>query len=223
LEPLGAPFVWAPFVLSNGVYQPQLVVSWPTVQGLSISNYQVYVDGKTTNMAAVVGNQWTMTALNGLKTNSTHSFALEYETTAGFTSPMSPSASGTTWSGRYWGSWANAIPVEWMALYFGTNGLAWPSDNVPLTAGGPTLWQVFETGGNPTNSATWLKTTLTRTSQGIFLGWNTQPGMTYQVQVTTDFRTWSNFGAPRFAAGTSDSMYVGNGAAGYYRVQLLWQ
>ena len=35
--------------------------------------------------------------------------------------------------------------------------------------------------------STWLQTALTKTSQGLFLSWNTQPGLTYQVQVTTNF------------------------------------
>ena len=55
----------------------------------------------------------------------------------------------------------------------------------------------------------------------MFLSWNTQPGVTYQVQVTTNLTTWSNFGAPRFAAGTKDSIYVGGSPAGYYRVMLM--
>lgn len=219
LEPLGAPFVWAPFVLTNGVYQPELVVSWPVIQGLSISNYEVFVDGRTPPMAVVTGNQWVMTAADGLTPTNTHSFALEYQTTSGLVSPMSPSASGTTWEGcDYYG-----VPCEWMEEFYGNNIGSWPSATTPVAAGGPTLLQIFLSGGNPTNPATWLKTTLTQTSQGMFLSWNTQPGMTYQVQVTTDFRTWTNFGAPRFEAGTSDSVFVGNGAAGYYRVQLLWQ
>ena len=33
LQPMSAPFVYAPFVLSNGVYQPQLQVSWPPRAG----------------------------------------------------------------------------------------------------------------------------------------------------------------------------------------------
>ena len=219
LEPLGAPFVWAPFVLTNGVYQPELVVSWPVIQGLSISNYEVFVDGRTPPMAVVTGNQWVMTSADGLTPTNTHSFALEYQTTSGLVSPMSPSASGTTWEGcDYYG-----VPCEWMEEFYGNNIGSWPSATTPVAAGGPTLLQIFLSGGNPTNPATWLKTTLTQTSQGMFLSWNTQPGMTYQVQVTTDFRTWTNFGAPRFEAGTSDSVFVGNGAAGYYRVQLLWQ
>jgi hypothetical protein len=55
----------------------------------------------------------------------------------------------------------------------------------------------------------------------MFLTWNTQPGQTYQVQVTANFSSWSNFGSPRFAAGYTDSLNVGGGAVGYYRVVLL--
>ena len=57
----------------------------------------------------------------------------------------------------------------------------------------------------------------------MFLNWNTQAGATYQVQVTTNFNSWSNVGSPRFAAGTSDSIYIGGSSAGYYRVVLLRQ
>jgi len=223
LEPMAAPFVWAPFVISNGVYQPELTVSWPSVQGLSVSNYEVFVNGAPTAMAAVTGNQWTMTAANGLTAQSTNSFALEYVMPGGVESPISPSASGSTWLGYYAGNPPNAIPVEWMSMYFGGNQSQWPAANAPLVSGGPTLWQIFNSGGNPTNSTTWLMTAMTRTAQGIYLNWNTQPGMTYQVQTTTDFSTWSNYGAPRFEAGTSDSVFLGNSSPGYYRVQLLRQ
>jgi len=223
LEPMAAPFVWAPFVISNGVYQPELTVSWPSVQGLSVSNYEVFVDGAPTNLATMSGNQWTMTAANGLAAESAHSFALEYVTAGGMQSPMSPSASGSTWLGYYAGNPPNAIPVEWMGMYFGEDQSNWPAANASLVSGGPSLWQIFNSGGNPTNSATWLMTALTRTSQGIYLSWNTQPGMTYQIQKTTNFSTWSNYGAPRFEAGTNDSVYLGNSSPGYYRIQLLRQ
>jgi hypothetical protein len=219
LEPMAAPFVWAPFVLSNNIYQPELVVSWPPVQGLAVSNYQVYVNGAATNMAVVTTNGWTMTSANGLTTNSTNSFAVTYVTAAGFQAPMSPSTSGTTWGGRSWGG----IPYEWMTNYFGKNPSFWPPAGTQGGPGEPTLLQIFITGGDPDDSTTWLQMTLTKTSQGMFLSWNTQPGMTYQVQVTADFKTWSNYGAPRFEAGTSDSIYCGSSAAGYYRVQLLRQ
>jgi hypothetical protein len=237
---MGAPFVLAPFVIVGNVYQPQLQVSWPSLagQGISVSNYEVYVDGVAvvTNLPAT-SNMWTMTAANGLATNSTHWFQTAYTTTAGCQSPLSAATTNSTWSGLNWGG----IPYEWMAEYFGGyfNGKYttnyWPSAATLLASGGPTLYQVFLSGGNPLDSSTWLKTTLNKVaevSQGTYVGnvqpawayylsWNTQPGLTYQVQVTTNLTSWSNLGSPRFAAGTVDSIYVGSGSAGYYRVLLL--
>ena len=225
LQPMSAPFVWVPFVLSNNVYQPRLVVSWAPLLGLSVSNFEVYVDGAGAPSALVTSNQWTMTAANGLTTNSTHSFQVDYVMTDGRRAPISPSAGGTTWSGLNW----NGIPYEWMRDYFGGynygNGhyttTYWPAAGTRASAGGPTLAQIFLSGGDPLDSTTWLSTVMTRTAQGMFLSWNTQAGATYQVQVTANFTTWSNLGSPRFAAGTTDSIYVGGNSAGYYRVVLL--
>ena len=226
LSAMSAPYVWVPFVTSNNVYQPQLVVSWAPLLGLSVSNYEVYVDGVTNSAAGVVsGNQWTMTATNGLTTNSTHSFQVDYVTTAGVRSPISPSTSGTTWSGLNW----HGIPYEWMAEYYGgyVNGKYyannWPVAGSMPGGSGPTLTQIFLSGGNPYDSTTWLQTQLTRLSQGIYLSWNTQPGATYQVQMTTNLTSWNNVGSARFAAGTTDSIYVGGGTVGYYRVILMRQ
>jgi hypothetical protein len=221
LEPMAAPFVYAPFVLSNGVYQPQLVVSWPALSGLSVSNYEVYVDGAGTPTAMTTSNVWMMTAAaNGLTASSTHTFQVNYVTTDGRSpSSKSPPTGGTTWSGA---AWQGLIPVEWMAEYYGY-GNPWPSANAPLVPGGPTLLQIFLSGGNPLDSSTWLRTALVSTPEGLYLTWtNSQPGLVYQVQVTTNFiAPWSDLGAPRLAAGNSDSINVGKGLGGYYRVVLL--
>ena len=217
LQAMSAPNVWVPFVTSNSIYQPQLVVSWPPLLGLSISNYEVYVDGTNLLKATVSSNQWTMTAANGLTASSTHSFYVDYVLTDGRRSPISPSASGTTWSGLNWGG----IPYEWMTQFYGSNTNLWPAAGSKAGGVGPAIAQVYLSGGNPTNSATWLKTALSRTIQGMFLNWNTQPGATYQVQVTTNFITWNNLGSPRYAAGTTDSIYVGGNSVGYYRIVLL--
>jgi hypothetical protein len=219
LQPMAAPFVWAPFVLSNGVYQPQLVVSWPNLAGLSILSYEVYVNGATNPIGLVSSNQWTMTAANGLMASSTNSFQLDYVLTDGRRSPLSPSAIGMTWSGLNWGG----IPYEWMVQNYGSNTNLWPSATSKPVSGGPTLKQIFLSGGNPNQPSTWLQTVLTRTAQGMFLSWNTQSGASYQVQATTDLLTWTNVGSARFAAGTVDSIYVGGNSKGYYRVLLLRQ
>jgi hypothetical protein len=218
LPPMSTPFVWAPYVISNGVYQPRLVVSWAPVQGLAISNYDIYIDGSLNAAGMVASNQWTMTAANGLAAGSTHSFQVDYVLTDGRRSARSPSASGSTWQGNYnWGG----IPFEWMTQYYGSDLSTWPSASSRPGGGGLTLYQIFLSGGNPLDSSTWLQTMITKTSQGMFLSWNTQPGAMYQVQVSTNFGTWTDLGSPRFAASTTDSIYVGGSAVGYYRVILL--
>ena len=226
LLPMSAPFVWVPFNLSNSIYQPQLVVTWPNVLGLSVSNYQVFVDGGLSPMAVVATNVWTMRAANGLTTNSTHSFQVSYVTTSGGQSKPSAATSAKTWSGQSWGP----IPWEWMQQYYGATPSVlnasyqyvqvWPTPN-SLMGAGMTLQQVFLSGGNPLDPSTWLQQKIVSTPQGVFLNWNTQAGATYQVQASTDLKTWNNLGSTRFAAGTSDSLYVGGSATGYYRVILL--
>lgn len=229
LAAMPAPYVWAPFVISNGVYQPQLVVTWAPVVGFTnLSNYQIFVDGATTNMASVSGSaiEWTMTAANGLTPSSTHTFATEYVTSQGFVSPISAWATNSTWIGLSWGG----IPYEWMNEFFGGYyGGVWhtggwpPANEVPpgSPAGSPTLLQLFLTGGIPYEPSTWLQMTLTPTARGMYLSWNTQPGMTYQVQTTTNFQAWSDYGSPRFESGTNDTINVGKGSGSYYRIQLL--
>jgi hypothetical protein len=110
-----------------------------------------------------------------------------------------------------------------MEEYYGLSFSSWPSNvNAPLAPNGPSLYQVFLSGGSPLDSTTWLNQRLVGTPQGMFLTWNTQPGATYQVQSASGLTSkWSNLGSARFAAGTTDSINVGGGSATYYRIVLL--
>ena len=76
----------------------------------------------------------------------------------------------------------------------------------------------FLAGTGPTNAASALRLRLQPTGQGFFLNWNTQPGLIYQVQVSTNLKSWSSLPGMRFAPGTVDSMFVGSSPASYYRV-----
>jgi len=164
-------------------------------------------------------NVWLMTAANGLTANSTHSFQVDFVTTSGRRSPLSPAASATTWMGY---SWYGSVPFEWMATYFGYDTSQWPLPNTPVAPGGPTVVQAFLTGANPLNPATWLRTALLRTPQGYFLTWNPQPGLTYQVQSSTNMTAWFGLGAPRFAAGNTDSVFVGGNNTAFYRILKMY-
>jgi hypothetical protein len=218
LQPMAAPFVFAPFTLgTNGLYQPLLQVSWPLLSGIPVSSYEVYVDGAATPVAITSSNTWTMTAANGLTASSTHSFRVDYVTTDGRTAALSPSASGTTWSGLNWGG----IPFEWMSQYYGADISLWPVAGADSDGDGVSTAQEFLSGTVPTNGASALKVRLSNTAQGLYLNWPTVSGQKYQVQLSTDFKSWSNLGSTRFAAGSYDSIYVGGGTVGYYRVVLL--
>jgi len=219
LPAMAAPFVHVPFVVHNNVYQPRIEVSWPVQAGLSIDHYNVYVNGVLAE--AVTTNVWVMTAAQGLTAGSTNSFQVNYVTTGMRQSPPSPATIAATWGGYNW----EGIPFEWMTLYYGGTGTSptrdWPWSDTPVAPGGPTLLQVFLTGADPTNPATWLRTAVTRTAQGYFLTWNPRPGLTYQVQSSAELKSWQNLGSPRFALDAADSIYLGVNDPGYYRVMLL--
>jgi len=222
LQPMNAPYVYAPFNVVSNQYIPQLEVVWPSIPGLAIANFQIYVDGSLTptNVAGTT-NMWVMGPAEGLANSSTHTFQVGYMTAAGYSAAASPSASGTTWSGQaYFG-----VPLEWIEHYYSINAQNWPANvNAPLGGSGMSVYDLFLSGGNPTQPATWLTTSMTKTSQGVFLNWNCQPGLTYQVQQSTNLTTWNPVGTPRFEAGTNDSLNLGNSPQGnYYRMVLLNQ
>jgi len=214
LAPMSAPFVYAPFTLASGVYQPQLQVSWPRLLGISVSNYEVYVDGNASPSAVTTNTTWLMTTADGLSTNSTRTFRVAYVITGGGRSPLSPSASGTTWSGESW----NGVPVEWMTAYFGADRSHWPLPAADTDGDSISNLSEFLTGTDPMDANSVLRQQVIQTPQGMFLVWNTQAGLTYQIQITTNFVSWNNFGQPRFAVGTNDSVNV---PAGYFRIQVL--
>jgi len=213
-----APFVYAPFVVdSNGVYQPQLQVSWPAVAGLLVANYEIFVDASGTPGATTTSNIWT---LSGIAPSSTHSLRMDYVTADGRHSPLSPPASGTTWSGASYGG----IPFEWMTANFGPDVLAWPKPADDSDGDGASNLQEFLAGTAPQDANSVMRVQLVSTAQGATLNWNSQPGFIYQVQISENLSagSWTNFGAPRFAVGTNDSVAAsGVGASAYYRVVRL--
>ena len=73
-------------------------------------------------MVTTASNVWTMTAANGLTASSTHSFRVDYVTTDGRKSPLSPSASGTTWSGAT----ITAFRLNGWRQYYGLHFVNWP-------------------------------------------------------------------------------------------------
>jgi hypothetical protein len=108
-----------------------------------------------------------------------------------------------------------------MVQYFGNDMFSWPSPYADSDGDGVSNYNEFLAGTDPTLASSVLRVALQSTPQGLFLNWNTQPGLIYQVQSSIDVRTWGNLGDPRFAPGVVDSMYISGARANYYRVLRL--
>ncbi len=216
LQLLSAPA--APVVSAVDSYT--LSVTWAPISGFDVAYWDLFVDGSSTAIP-VTNIYWVDDTYNP---GETHSFQLAYVLTDGRSSPLSAAASAKTW-GQDRVPHSDGLPDDWETLYFGTNTANWPKQGYATvyTAGGmsATALQIFEWGANPNDPSTWLRTTIGQTSEGWFLNWNPRPGYVYQVQTSTDLSTWNNLGAPRFASGTTDSVYLGLGLHGYYRVMRL--
>jgi hypothetical protein len=213
-QPLYAPD--APFV--TVISSNTLSVTWPSLtdNGYSIDHYEVYADGSGTPTAVPTDNMWLAT---GLAPSSTHSYRLAYVLTDGRHSPISAATANTTYSaGATWGG----IPQEWMSRFYGADIFSWPSPFVDSDGDGVSNRDEFYQGTDPTNPNSVLRQQLTQSAQGPYLVWNTTPGLIYQVMTSTTPGSWSNLGAPRMAAGTADSVFVGGGqGTRFYRIRRV--
>ena len=211
-QPLATP--GAPMVVA--LSSNTLSVSWPPVSGYSVANYEVYADGATTATAVVTNTYWNAT---GLAPASAHSYRLAYVLVDARRSPLSAAGTNTTF-GALW--YYDVIPQEWMATYFGQQFWTWPSPYLDSDGDGASNKSEFLAGTNPNDANSVLKVRLQPTVQGLFLNWNTQPGLMYQVWSASGATgPWTKVGGPRFAAGMVDSMYVGGSAAGFYQIERL--
>jgi hypothetical protein len=188
-----------PFVAA--LNQTRLSVTWPNMAGYAVAEYLVFLDGAA-EPVSVTGNQWT--AAN-LQPGTTHSFRLAYKLADGTVSPASAPTSGRTWGedDNY-----DGLPDDWQAERWANDSSQWPGAKDDSDGDGATNLQEFLAGTNPTDPASVLKTRLDSTEQGLRLAWSTQPGLLYQVQLSTNLGTWLEVGSQRFAAGTEDSIPV---------------
>ena len=206
---LAAPGAPSVSVLSSS----SLALGWPTVLGFSVANYEVYADGSVTATAVTTNVHWSMT---NLAAGSAHSFQLAYVLSDGRRSPKSAAASATTYLYPFD---YNGMPYDWMIEHFGSNVASWLALPVDADGDGASNLQEYLQGTDPNDAASVLKYHLRPSPQGLFLDWNTQAGLVYQVQSkTTPAGAWVNFGGPRFAAGTNDTTYVGGNNAAFFRI-----
>ncbi len=190
------PTLPAPAV--TAVSGSRLLVSWADLEGYSVASYQLYVNGGSTPV--VVTNNYHV--LTGLVAGSAHNVRIEYTLADGRRGNVSNPATGSTWGED---SNLDGLPDDWQALHWG-EGAFWPGPNVDTDGDGATNGQEFLAGTDPRDAASVLRIGLQNGGQGMRLNWNARPGSVYQVQASSDFRTWQNVGRTRFAPGTLDSI-----------------
>lgn len=209
-QPLPSPGAPLVSVLSSNA----LAVSWPALQGFNLAYYEVFADEAASATATTTNNWWKAT---GLAPSSTHSYRIGYLLADGRRSPKSDATTNTTYGPFVYGG----IPYDWMVSVYGYDIFNWPPPNVDGDGDGATTFQEFLAGTNPNDPNSVLRIRLHQTMQGMYVNWNTEPGLIYQLQSSVNLGPWSNVGGPRFAAGYLDSLYVGAGNNGFYRVVRL--
>ncbi len=203
----------APYVFAAS--SSRLLVTWAELSGLPLKHYELYVDGAESPVALTASTY----SVGGLAPSSSHTVRLAYVLQDGRRSPLSAPATGRTWGED---DNADGLPDDWQALHFGSNPALWPLPSADSDGDGVTDREEFLAGTDPRSAASVLKTRLTSSPQGVILSWNSRSGAFYQAQYSTSLKEWADIGAPRLAAGSTDSIPVGdlpNNA--YYRVNLL--
>ena len=199
----------APF--ASSLSQNSISVSWTEVGSQPVDVYRVHVDNETVPVETS-GGMITIRRENWAP-GSTHSVRLSYRLQDGRVSPISEPATVVTWGAD---DNSDGIPDDWQRDNWGK---VWPAPSADSDGDGASNLAEFLAGTDPTDPTSVLKVQLSPREQGIYIEWRTTPGFYYQVQLTSDFATWTNVGTARFAPSTTDSVPMESaGMTQYYRV-----
>jgi len=196
----------------SAVGSSTLSVNWPELAGFEVAHWEVRVNGGPTPVVAVANG----VIVNNLAPATTNTFELACVLTDGRRSVWSDTALGVTWGPDTNG---DGIPDDWQKLYFGKSTADWPARNTDSDGDGASDYNEFLAGTNPLDAGSVLRSELESTNGQLRFNWGAQPGMVYQVQVSTNLADWTDVGPPRFAAGTADSVPIETtGTGSFYRV-----
>lgn len=212
---VGVPKPAAPVV--SAISQNRLSITWPKVEGFDVASYELYEQGRPE--PGITQNNWWLTPANLLPSTSRY-YQVAYRLQDGRLSPLSDPGAGRTWGSDGdigTGSEPDGLPDDWQLAH-------WPAGVFPprqddSDGDGASNLAEFLAGTDPTDASDVLRLRLDAGTYGWMVNWNTKAGLIYQLQKSTDFKSWSEVGGNRFAVGSQDTQNVdeGNGL-GYFRV-----
>jgi hypothetical protein len=211
------PLPAGPTPMVSGRDSTSIVVSWADLVGLGVNAYFVHIEGIAS--AVQVDGNTTMAIITGLQPGTTYTCRISYRLTDNRLSPQSSPASGRTYGAD--GN-TDGIPDEWQITYWGATASKWGAPGDDSDGDGMSNHQEFLAGTDPRDAASSLKTVVQTVQGALYFKWNTVPGKIYQMQFSSDFQTWTNWGAQRMAVSGEDSVFVEQTAGlGFYRIVLV--
>jgi hypothetical protein len=203
LPPLSTPF-------ACGVDQTTICVTWPEILSQRVS-YLVYLDQET-SATETTGGIVTLSRAHWTP-GSTHTVRVAYRTQDGKISPLSEAVTVKTWGLDGNG---DGLPDDWQTINWGKGR---PGADIDSDFDGATNLQEFLAGTDPTDPNSVLRLKMNSREQGLYIEWSTEAGNYYQLQATSDFKTWRNANPPRFAPSSGDAVPVTTpDQVHYYRV-----
>ncbi len=203
------PVLAAPSV--SALSQSRLAVSWAELAGFDVAEYRIYLGSALTPISTT--NHFLV--ISGLAPGVTNALRLSYQLRDGREALVSLPTEGVTWAEDLNN---DGLPDDWQARYWPGGSAAWPGTGLDDDGDGASNLQEFLAGTNPRNRDSVLRTSIQRNAQGIWLNWNSEPGLVYQVQRSTNGIHWIDLGRSRFAPGVFDSLQVETMAAALYRI-----
>jgi hypothetical protein len=203
------PVLPAPHV--SALSQTRISVSWAELAGFGVDQYEIFVDGA----ASPITSTSNYVAVGGLVPGTLHTVTMTFLLNDGRRGALSPSGGASTW-----GEDQNfdGLPDDWQSNYWSGNPASYPAVFLDSDGDGASNVDEFLAGTDPTDATSVLKLTIVRDGVSIWLRWNSMPGQLYQVQISTDMKSWANVGAARFAVDEMDSVILGDHLAALYRV-----